>query len=221
MLGYSQSQHQSATDVAIGRLDRTLRRWYGITGAEPGTRPLPSEVADLPGPTSLPDRRLSGRLMRVNHAGEVCAQALYYGQAHASRDAVRRALLLEMAREEEDHLYWCRARLNALGASPSRLGPVWHIGSYAIGLLAGLAGDRFSLGFVEETERQVAEHLEHHLDKLPAGDAASRAILEQMRADEIRHGARAREAGGRTLPRIVQGLMRRVARTMTATAYYL
>lgn len=221
MLGNSQSQHQSATDVAIGRLDRALRRWYGIVEAGPGTRPLPPEAEGLPGPTALPDRRLAGRLMRVNHAGEVCAQALYRGQAHAARDARRRELLLEAAREEEDHLHWCLARLNTLSVGPSRLGPAWYTGSYAIGFLAGLAGDRFSLGFVEETERQVAEHLERHLDKLPADDTASRAVLERMRADEIRHGARAREAGGRALPEVVQGLMRRVAGVMTTTAYYL
>ena len=214
----SRCQHRAAADAVIERLDQFLGRCYGIIREDSG--PAPPAPEGTPGPAAAPDRRLSGRLMRVNHAGEVCAQALYHGQAHTARTAARRQLLLEAAREEEDHLRWCCMRLNALGTGPSRLGPVWYLGSYAIGLCAGLAGDRFSLGFVEETERQVAEHLQRHLGRLPADDAASRVILERMRADEIRHGARARAAGGQALPGVVRGLMRRAARVMTTAAYY-
>ena len=159
--------------------------------------------------------------MRVNHAGEVCAQALYHGQARVARTPERRLHLQTAAREEGDHLRWCRARLQALRTEPSRLGPVWYGGAYAAGLLAGLAGDRISLGFVEETEQQVAQHLQQHLQRLPATDPQSRAVLERMRQDELQHSARAREAGGQALPGVVRGLMRRCARVMIGTAYYI
>lgn len=158
-------------------------------------------------------------LMRVNHAGEVAAQALYHGQAFVARDPALREHLLGAAREEHDHLKWCESRLAELGAAPSRLDPLWYAGSFAIGAAAGLAGDRWSLGFVEETERQVAEHLDEHLDALPEDDGRSRAILAAMQADEERHGREAKAAGARALPGPVRSLMRRVAAVMKFGAY--
>jgi ubiquinone biosynthesis monooxygenase Coq7 len=159
--------------------------------------------------------------MRVNHAGEVAAQALYHGQALVARDPEVRAFMLEAAREEGDHLAWCRERLVALGSRPSLLDPAWYAGSLAIGALAGLAGDALSLGFIRETERQVEGHLEEHLVRLPAADGASRAILEQMRTDEIAHGAHAEGRGAREQPAPLKGLMRLTSKVMTATAYWI
>ena len=165
------------------------------------------------------ERRHSAGLMRVNHAGEVAAQALYRGQALAARDAAVRAAMEQAAREESDHLAWCRERLDELGSAPSRLDPLWYAGSLAIGAVAGLAGDRWSLGFVVETERQVVEHLGDHLARLPAGDRRSRALLERMRADEQRHATRAHAAGAAALPPIVRRAMRAASKVMTRSAY--
>jgi len=159
--------------------------------------------------------------MRVNHAGEIAAQALYHGQALVARNCTTREMLLEAAREESDHLAWCETRLRELDARPSLLNPLWYAGSFAIGALAALAGDRTSLGFVVETERQVEGHLDEHLGRLPAGDTRSRAILQTMRTDEIAHGANARAAGGAELPSPVRALMRRTARVMTGVAYWI
>jgi ubiquinone biosynthesis monooxygenase Coq7 len=159
--------------------------------------------------------------MRVNHAGEVAAQALYHGQALTARSESTRELLLQSAREENDHLAWCETRLAQLEARPSLLNPLWYAGSFAIGALAGALGDRVSLGFVAETERQVEGHLEEHLGRLPAQDARGRAILEAMRVDESAHGARAHRAGAAALPRSVRELMRWTSRVMTRTAYWI
>ena len=159
--------------------------------------------------------------MRVNHAGEIAAQALYHGQALAARSEATRAWLLEAAREESDHLAWCEARLEELGSRTSRLNPLWYAGSFAIGALAAAFGDRTSLGFVAETERQVEGHLDEHLARLPAGDERSRLILRKMRADESRHGSNARAGGAVQLPAPVRGLMKQTARIMTGTAYWL
>ena len=159
--------------------------------------------------------------MRVNHAGELAAQALYHGQALMARSAEARAMLLGAAESEADHLAWCETRLTELGARPSLLDPLWYAGSFAIGALAALAGDRVSLGFVVETERQVEGHLDEHLGRLPVGDDRSRAILETMRAEEIAHGATAAAAGGERLPAPVRALMRQTARVMTGTAYWV
>lgn len=167
------------------------------------------------------DRRKSASLMRVNHAGEVAAQALYHGQALISRSTATQELLLRAAREEADHLAWCETRLKELDSRPSLLNPVWYCGSFAIGALAAAAGDRTSLGFVVETERQVEGHINEHLARLPADDARSRAILNVMRTDEIGHGATAKAAGASELPAPVRVLMRRVARIMTRTAYWI
>ncbi|MGB8326075.1 MAG: 2-polyprenyl-3-methyl-6-methoxy-1,4-benzoquinone monooxygenase, partial [Steroidobacteraceae bacterium] len=168
-----------------------------------------------------PARREAEALMRVNHAGEVAAQALYHGQALVAREGRIRDFLLQAAREEADHLAWCEARLAKLGSRPSLLNPIWYAGSFAIGVLAASLGDRASLGFVAETEQQVEGHINRHLEKLPAGDTDSRAVLEAMRADEIGHGSRARQSGGVPLPAPVRALMRATARIMTRTAYWI
>ena len=153
------------------------------------------------------ERRHAAGLMRINHVGEVCAQALYVGQAAVARDEATRAHLLEAAHEETDHLAWCAQRLNELDSRPSLLNPLWYAGSYAIGALAGLRGDGWNLGFVVETERQVEAHLDEHLQTLPAADARSRAILEVMKADEARHADDAQAQGARVLPPPVPTLM--------------
>jgi ubiquinone biosynthesis monooxygenase Coq7 len=157
--------------------------------------------------------------MRVNHAGEVAAQALYHAQALFARDPEVREFMLNAAREETDHLAWCETRLRELGGRPSVLKPLWYAGSFGIGTLAALLGDRASLGFVAETERQVEGHLRGHLDRLPSADARSRAIVEAMRHDEAGHGHQAQSAGGARLPGPVRDLMLQTAWVMTHTAY--
>jgi 3-demethoxyubiquinol 3-hydroxylase len=167
------------------------------------------------------EKRDSAALMRVNHAGEIAAQALYHGQALVARSAATRALLLKAAHEETDHLAWCETRLRELDSRPSLLNPLWYAGSFAIGAAAALLGDRMSLGFVVETERQVEGHLDEHLTRLPQDDTRSRAILQTMRTDEIAHGVSAKAAGGAELPSPVRFLMRNTARLMTSTAYWI
>jgi len=202
-------------DFAVVALDRALR---AVFAPARGTRAPPAPPA-----AALPEseRRTSAALMRVNHAGEVAAQALYHGQALVARSPATRELLRKAAREESDHLAWCELRLKELAARPSLLNPLWYAGSFAIGAAAALMGDRTSLGFVTETELQVEGHLGRHLDRLPASDSRSRAILEAMRADEIAHGAAAQAAGGAELPAPVRALMRHTARVMTGTAYWV
>jgi 3-demethoxyubiquinol 3-hydroxylase len=165
------------------------------------------------------ERQHAAGLMRVNHTGEVCAQALYSAQALVARDPAIRARYERAAREEEDHLAWTQARLAEMRDRPSLLNPLWYAGSFAIGLVAGLAGDGANLGFVVETERQVEEHLTSHIDRLPQDDAKSRAIVEQMRDDEARHGAMAYEAGALPLPFPIRRAMRATADVMRAVAY--
>ncbi|KGQ20008.1 hypothetical protein LF41_2175 [Lysobacter dokdonensis DS-58] len=165
------------------------------------------------------ERRHAAGLMRINHVGEVCAQALYVGQAAVARDPVTRQALLAAAAEETDHLAWCADRLSELDARPSLLNPVWYAGSYAIGVLAGLRGDGWNLGFVVETERQVEAHLHEHLERLPAADLRSRAILETMKADEARHADHAQAQGARVLPQPVPTMMAAASNLMKAIAY--
>ena len=167
------------------------------------------------------ERRHAAGLMRINHVGEICAQALYSGQAAVARDEATRADLLAAAAEETDHLAWCAERLDELGSRPSLLNPVWYAGSYAIGVLAGLRGDGWNLGFVVETERQVEAHLAEHLQTLPEADLRSRAILQQMKADEARHADNAEQAGARVLPQPVPALMAAASKLMKAVAYRL
>jgi 3-demethoxyubiquinol 3-hydroxylase len=204
----------------IAAADRALRAVSGCVRASRAS-PTASLPADLPAHLSGADRRKAAALMRVNHAGEVAAQALYHGQALGARNATTRDLLLQAAREESDHLAWCEARLEELGSRTSLLNPLWYAGSFAVGAVAAAFGDEASLGFVRETERQVEGHLDQHLSRLPAADARSRAILQAMRQDEARHAANARSAGGTPLPTTVRALMRQTARVMTRTAYWV
>src|SRR5271170_6653078 len=182
-------------DLILG-IDRALRTLSGVAASG---RPNPAR--GLPESDLTPDeRRHAAGLMRVNHAGEVCAQALYQAQALTARDAGIRAALARAAREEEEHLDWTQQRLAELGDRPSLANPLWYAGSFAIGLVAGITGDRTNLGFVVETERQVEAHLTAHMDRLPPGDRKSQAIVEAMRDDEVRHGIAARDAGANELP---------------------
>jgi ubiquinone biosynthesis monooxygenase Coq7 len=204
-------------DHVILSFDRALRTLGGTVAS---ARPNPA--ARLPDPELAADeRRHAAGLMRVNHTGEICAQALYQAQALVPRDDATRGRLAQAAREEEEHLAWTQERLTELDARTSLVNPLWYAGSFAIGLVAGIAGDRTSLGFVVETERQVEEHLSGHMDRLPADDVRSRAIVAAMRDDEIRHGAAARDAGATEPPWPVRLLMRGAARVMTLTAYRL
>jgi len=211
------SRPRSLADALIREFDRGLRT---VAAANVAARPNPAG----PAPESVTEpaaRRHAAGLMRVNHAGEIAAQALYHGQALTARDHRVRAKLLDAARDETDHLAWCEARVRELDSHTSLLAPVWYAGAFAIGAVTGLTGDRTSLGFVAETERQVVEHLESHMHELPEGDERSRKIVGQMQDDEARHGSDATQAGGRELPRPVRALMRRAARIMTRTAYYV
>lgn len=199
-------------------LDHTQRALETVFGDPPATRPNPGAgTADVV--LAAAERRHAAGLMRINHVGEVCAQALYVGQAAVARDADTRAHLLEAAQEETDHLAWCAARLRELDSRPSLLNPLWYAGSYAIGLLAGLRGDGWNLGFVVETERQVEAHLEQHLRTLPEADLRSRAILATMKADEARHAANAEQAGARALPQPIPTLMAAASKLMKTVAY--
>ena len=202
--------------------DRLLMRLHqGLAQFSPSARSGRDNPASAAPEPALDDaaRRHAAGLMRINHAGEVAAQALYHGQALTARTPQVREQLLKAADEEQDHLQWCEQRLEELGEGPSKLQPFWYAGSFAIGAVAGLAGDKWSLGFVAETEKQVAEHLEDHLTQLPDSDERSRRILETMRADETRHGNEATQAGGLPLPRSVRALMQRAARVMKFGAY--
>jgi 3-demethoxyubiquinol 3-hydroxylase len=207
----------SLLDRLVSPVDQALRTLSGVYDT---ARPYPAE--GIPETVAKPqDRRRAGALMRVNHSGEVAAQALYRGQAFSAGVTATRQALLEAAREETDHLAWCSARLRELGSRTSLLNPIWYASSFAIGAIAGAAGDRTSLGFVAETERQVVEHLEGHLHQLPESDARTRAILTQMSADEERHGHNALLAGGGQLPALARAIMKLTARVMTRTAYWL
>lgn len=203
-------------DRLISVADRALRAVFAPAQA---TRPLPAAATATPD-LSEAEKRESGALMRVNHTGEVAAQALYHGQAFVARSEGIREMLLKAAREETDHLAWCETRLSELQSRPSLLNPLWYAGSFAIGALAAACGDRVSLGFVSETERQVEGHLDDQLTRLPAKDSRSRAILAAMRTDEVEHGAAAKAAGGVDLPAPARVLMKQTARVMTHTAYW-
>jgi ubiquinone biosynthesis monooxygenase Coq7 len=202
-------------DKLILEFDRALRAVAGVTH---GSRRSPAEgIAEQ----QLQDeeRAHAAALMRVNHVGEVCAQALYQGQALTARNPQAREALEKAAREEEDHLAWSAERIRELGGRPSLLNPLWYAGSLAIGAAAGALGDRWNLAFLAETERQVEEHLTGHLEALPEGDARTRAVVEGMRADEARHRASALAMGAAELPEPVQRAMRLASRVMTTVAY--
>ena len=206
----------SILDQLIGVADEALR---ALSGGVTASRASPA--TDRSVPASEDDRRKSAGLMRVNHTGEICAQALYSGQALVARDAHVRSALQAAAAEERDHLAWCRGRLTDLRSRPSFLDPLWYAGSFAWGVASGLAGDRWSLGFLAETEAQVERHLEGHLDSLPADDAASREIVAKMRDDEARHGNTGRSLGAADLPYPVKRAMQVASRVMTRTAYWV
>jgi ubiquinone biosynthesis monooxygenase Coq7 len=212
------TRHYTPVDALLISLDQAVGTLFGRPAA--ASRPNPADsapAAELP----ADERRLAARLMRVNHSGEVCAQALYQGQALTARLEAVRDRMERAAVEENDHLAWCGARLQALDSHPSVLNPLFYAGSFAIGALAGKAGDRWSLGFVVETEHQVVEHLNSHLDRLPADDWQDRAILEQMKEDEARHATQALAAGGARLPLPIRLLMKGVAKVMTGTSYWV
>jgi len=198
--------------------DKALRTLMGIVSQR---RPIPLTQVDANHELSEAQRKHAAGLMRVNHVGEVCAQALYQAQRLTSSSETIKRQLANAAIEEEDHLYWCAHRLQELQSRPSVLNPLWYTGAFAMGLVAGFAGDDWSLGFVAETEKQVENHLEGHLESLPQEDFASRAIVEQMREEEFAHGQMAREAGAKELPQMIKNVMQGVSKVMTKTAYYL
>lgn len=206
-----------AMDPFLIAADNALRT---LSGANHASRPCP-----VPGQfdesLSVEDRQLSAALMRVNHVGEVCAQALYNAQALVTRDPALKLQFESAGREETDHLAWTQQRLGELSGRTSLLNPLWYAGAFGIGLLAGRAGDATSLGFVVETERQVEQHLQSHLDRLPPGDHASRVIVRQMKEDETRHAASAEAAGAAQLPAPVRWTMRAAAKLMTLTAHHI
>ena len=203
-------------DRIIIEFDTALRSVVGGANAQrptPGSEILSSSLLDAK------EREHAAGLMRVNHVGEVCAQALYQAQKLVARNPEIQQMLDHSGREEMDHLAWCETRLQELGSHTSYLNPIWYAGSFAIGLAAGLAGDKWSLGFVAETEKQVENHLEDHLEKLPTEDQRSRAIVDQMRMDEIEHGQAAISAGGAVLPESIKKFMQVISKVMTTTAY--
>lgn len=205
------------TDRILSSLDNALRT---LSGAVHAARPMPAVPASSE-PLDAAERRLAGALMRVNHVGEVCAQALYQAQALTARSPALRQQMEQAAREETDHLAWTQQRLQELGDRPSLLNPLWYAGAFGIGVLAGRLGDATSLGFVVETERQVEQHLASHLDRLPAQDARSRAVVALMKEDEARHADQALAAGAAPLPAPVRWLMRGAAKVMTGTAHHV
>ncbi|MDM5179006.1 2-polyprenyl-3-methyl-6-methoxy-1,4-benzoquinone monooxygenase [Massilia sp. DJPM01] len=204
-------------DQLIVSMDKALRVIAGVASA---SRPTPAAHAD-DGQLDEAEQRHSAGLMRVNHVGEVCAQALYNSQSRFARTEEMRQQFAEAGREEEDHLAWTAQRLAELGSRPSLLNPLWYAGAYALGTVAAQLGDARSLGFVVETERQVEAHLNSHLDLLPVQDSKSRAIVDQMRLDEIAHGAAAQALGAVDVPLPVRGVMSAMAKVMTTTAYYV
>ena len=206
----------SPIDRFIIEFDTALR---SVAGGAHSQRPTPG--AELASKTVLDAqvRKHAAGLMRVNHVGEVCAQALYQSQKLLARNPQIQEMLNDSGQEEMDHLAWCETRLQELGSHTSYLNPFWYAGSFAIGLAAGLAGDKWSLGFVAETEKQVENHLASHLETLPLEDHRSRAIVDQMRIDEIEHGQAAVQSGGVELPEPVQKIMQMMSKVMTTTAY--
>lgn len=209
--------HQTFADRLIGAFDQALRSVVpNTTQAE---RPLPS--AQTESALNVSDARRVAGLMRVNHSGEVAAQALYHGQALTAKLPHVREAMQQAAREEQDHLAWCETRLKELDSHTSLLNPLWYAMSFGIGAVAGLAGDKYSLGFVAETERQVGIHLDEHLQALPESDERSRSILQQMHKDELHHREQAIEAGAQELPESVKAVMGVISKVMTKSSYFV
>jgi len=205
-------------DRLIASLDAALRTLFVPPRAQRPCAGLPESPSASPA-LSAGDRREAGALMRVNHVGEVCAQALYTSQALATNNIALHAHFLRAAKEEADHLAWTQQRLDALGARPSLLNPLWYAGAFGLGLVAGRLGERVSLGFVVETERQVEAHLQSHLERLPLADKESRAVVAQMQAEEVQHAREAQAAGAVELPAPVKALMAAAAKVMTTVAH--
>ena len=206
---------RTPTDQLLATADASLRTLFATPRASRPCPTLAHEATELSGA----DKAESGALMRVNHVGEVCAQALYTAQALATRSPALRAHFAQASAEETDHLAWTRQRLDELGSRPSLLNPLWYAGAFGLGLLAGRLGDRVSLGFVVETEKQVEAHLQGHMQRLPQADHASRAIVAQMKDDEARHARDAQNAGAVRMPAPVRALMRGAAKVMTTVAH--
>jgi ubiquinone biosynthesis monooxygenase Coq7 len=204
-----------ALDRLIGEFDRALR---AVAGVARSARPSPAAGLSE-NSLAEEERSHAAALMRINHVGEICAQALYQGQALMARDSAARAALEQAAQEEEDHLVWSMERIRELGGRPSLLNPVWYAGAFAIGAAVGALGDRWNLAFLAETERQVEEHLTGHLDELPQDDRRTRAVVEAMRDDEARHRSSALDLGAAELPEPVKRAMRLASRVMTTLAY--
>jgi len=208
----------SVVDDFIMNLDKGLQTVFG--------RPIPTDRPDpainAPGADlTEAERRMSEGFMRVNHSGEVCAQALYQGQALTARSTIVREKMAQSAWEENDHLVWCEDRIKELGGHLSYFNPFWYLGSFTLGVLAGIAGDKWSLGFVAETERQVVRHLDSHMKRLPVKDLKSRAIVTQMKEDELHHATVAIETGGAELPPVIRHLMTATSKVFTSLTYYL
>lgn len=212
------TRHLTPVDRLLAGVNNALR----TVAAPAGQTARKNPAHDIPdAEMSDAEKAHAAGLMRVNHAGEVAAQALYQGHATVARDPNIEGQMQRAADEEFDHLAWCEQRLHELGEEPSRLSPVWYGGAFVIGAASGALGDKWSLGFIAETEHQVCEHLEEHLDRLPEQDARSRAIVSQMHAEEDEHGENARAAGAAELPPPIKRLMKLTARLMTSTAYRL
>jgi ubiquinone biosynthesis monooxygenase Coq7 len=214
----SSSRHLTVVDKAILLADNALKTLFGgyqVTGRE---KPKAEKNSDA---LTVEQKKNSAGLMRINHCGEVCAQALYQGQALTAKLPEVRQKMEMAAAEENDHLQWCAARLKQLDSNPSLFNPLWYVGSFTIGAVAGAIGDKWSLGFVAETEHQVVRHLDSHLLKLAETDFESRVILEQMREDELQHATSAMAAGGAELPMPVKSLMGVMSKVMTSSVYYI
>ena len=212
-------RNYNALDNFLFHVDRGLRAIF----VKPSLKAIPSPADEVnvgAGLTKL-DQQLSARLMRVNHAGEIAAQGLYHGQALTAQNEKIKKQMHHSAQEEQAHLAWCEKRLTELDDHPSALNPVWYLGSYAIGAATGMLGDKWSLGFISETEKQVVQHLDEHLLHLPKQDQKSREILLKMREDEAMHDKTAQDAGAHTLPKPAKLLMRTVSKIMTKTAYWI
>ncbi len=214
-------RHYSPVDQLMMQIDNGLRTVFGKPLVTERPDPQDSVAAELKQTLSATEKTFSARLMRINHAGEVAAQGLYQGQALTAKLPDVRDKMQRAAEEENDHLAWCERRIKELGSHTSYFNPLWYFGSVSIGALAGMAGDKWSLGFVAETERQVVKHLDEHLTRISENDLESRAVLEQMKIDEGRHATVALEAGGAALPAPVKSLMTLTSKVMTKTAFWL
>ncbi len=212
-------RHYSPIDQLMMQIDNGLRTMFGKPLVT--ERPNPQDSVSVKQKLSTTEKTFSARLMRINHAGEVAAQGLYQGQALTAKLPDVRDKMQRAAEEENDHLVWCERRIKELGSHTSYFNPLWYFGSVSIGALAGITGDKWSLGFVAETERQVVKHLDEHLSTMSENDVESRAVLEQMKVDEGRHATVALEAGGKELPVPVKSLMALTSKVMTKTAYWL